>query len=188
MREKWSTQIIWFSALVLTLALSACVPIIIPVDLGNLGVPPKTFQVPPGIGGEHVEWMDFTIRAADVQNASSNVPGKVRLHKIQISGKVTVNGDLKFDGFIGFSTTNPSSISSFPKDKDIKIDTAQSSSYEFSTNEEESPSLKAMLQKLNNGEDVRLWVILGCEEYQSQGGATVTVSITNVKVWVIWSP
>lgn len=183
MRKKWNAWMIWLSVLILTLF--ACASIIIPVNLGNLGVTPKTFQVPPG-RGEHVGWMDFTIRAADVQNVSSNVPGKVRLHNIQISGKVTVTGDLKFDGFIGFSTTDPSSISNLPKDKDIKMDTSQSSNYDFSITAEESPSLKAMLQKLNNGEDVRLWVILGCE-YQSQRGATVTVSITNVKVWVIWS-
>lgn len=188
MRKRWNVRLIWCSVLVLILALSACAPIIIPVDLGNLGIPDETFQVPSGTEGEHVEWLDFTIRAADVQSASSNVPGKVRLHNIQISGKVTITGDLKFDGFIGFSTTNPSSISNFPKDKDIKIDTAQSSNYDFSVTADESPSLKAMLQRLNNGEDVRLWVILGCEEYQSQGGATVTVSITNVKVWVTWSP
>lgn len=92
------------------------------MDLGNLGIPDETFQVPSGIGGEHAEWLDFTIRAADVQNASSNVPGKVRLHNIQISGKVTVTGDLRFDGFIGFLTVDPSSTPNLPKD--IKMDTA----------------------------------------------------------------
>ncbi|MDK2786597.1 MAG: hypothetical protein PWQ80_1276 [Thermotoga sp.] len=116
----------------------------------------------------------------------AGVPGTVHLHNIEVSGNVTVEGNLDFEGFIGFSFIEPSST---PTSGDfvIDIDTSQQTEYPLSVSASNSPALKEALNRINNGENVTLWVIFGQENYNSTTGATVTVEIINVRLWVTWT-
>ncbi|ADA66905.1 conserved hypothetical protein [Thermotoga petrophila RKU-10] len=177
----WSALI---AAGVLTLV-SGCIPVPIPIDLGNLGIEPQVFEVPAGTTPE-ATWISFTIKAEDVKNAQQNAGGTVHFHNIEVSGKITVEGDLNFDGFMGFSLVEPTSPPT-TGDVDININTSQKTEYNFSISANDSSALKTALDKINNGDDVTLWVIFRPNGYESTFGATVTVSITNVRLWVTWT-
>lgn len=184
--------LIW-SALItagILMLVSGCIPVPIPIDLGNLGIEPQVFEVPAESSSTTLEttWASFTIKAEDVKNAQQNagVPGTVHFHNIEISGKITVEGDLSFDGFIGFSLEKPTSTPT-TGDVDIDIDTSQQTEYNLFISANNSSALKAALDKINNGDDVTLWMIFGQNWYESTSGATVTVSITNVRLWVTWT-
>jgi len=189
--ENMKRVLIW-SALItagILVLVSGCIPVPIPIDLGNLGIEPQAFKVPAGSSSTlEATWTSFTIKAEDVKNAqqSAGVPGTVHFHNIEVSGKITVEGDLRFDGFIGFALEEPSSTPT-TGDVTIRIDTSQQSEYPLSISANNSSALKAALDKINNGEDVTLWVIFGQNEYESTTDATVTVTITNVRLWVTWT-
>ncbi|WP_233185583.1 hypothetical protein [Thermotoga sp. SG1] len=114
----------------------------------------------------------------------AGIPGTVHFQKIEVSGNITVEGDLVFDGFIGFSLSEPASTPT-SGDIDIKID--RQTEYPLSISTSDSPALKEALNRINNEDDVTLWMIFGQRNYDSTGGATVTVEIENVRLRVTWT-
>lgn len=185
-------RVLFWSALItsgILLLVSGCIPVPIPIDLGNPGIEPQVFEIPEGSSSTlEATWTSFTIKAEDVKNAQqeAGIPGTVHFHNIEVSGKITVEGDLVFDGFVGFSLTEPSSTPTIG-DIDIKINAPQQTEYSPSISASNSPALKEALNRINNGEDVTLWVIFGQRNYNSTNGATVTVEIINVRLWVTWT-
>ncbi|AAD35273.1 hypothetical protein THMA_0181 [Thermotoga maritima MSB8] len=183
--------LIW-SALItagILVLISGCIPVPIPIDLGNLGIEPQVFEIPAGSSSTlETTSASFTVKAEDVKNAQqkAGVPGTVHFHNIEVSGKITVEGDLRFVGFIRFALEEPSSTPT-TGDVTIRIDTSQESEYSFPISADDSDALRTALNRINNGEDVTLWVIFGQNEYESTTGATVTVTITNVRLWVTWT-
>ena len=181
--------LIW-SALItagILLLVSGCIPVPIPIDLGNPGIEPQKFTISEGTSTSlETTWASFTIKAEDVENAQqeAGVPGTVHFHNIEVTGKITVEGDLVFDGFISFSLSEPSSTPT--ADVRVEINAPQQTEYTLSISANDSPALKEALNEINNGEDVTLWVIFGQESYESSG-ATVTVEITNIRLWVTWT-
>nr|CAI44256.1 hypothetical protein [Thermotoga neapolitana LA10] len=185
-------RVLFWSALItsgILLLVSGCIPVPIPIDLGNLGIEPQVFGIPQGSSTTlDATWTSFIIKAEDVKNAQqeAGIPGTVHLHNIEVSGNVTVEGDLNLEGFIGFSLTEPTSTPTIG-DIDIKINAPQQTEYSPSISASNSPALKEALNRINNGEDVTLWVIFGQRNYSSTNGATVTVEIENVKLRVTWT-
>ncbi|PLV58769.1 hypothetical protein [Thermotoga sp. KOL6] len=186
-------KVVFWSALItagLLLLVSGCIPIPIPIDLGNPGLEPMVMEVPEGATSTTSEatWTSFTIRHQDIENAQreAGVPGTVQFHKIEVTGRIEVEGDLKVNGFIGFSTTEPTSTPT-TGDFSLNIDTSIKPDYDISLSSDDSPALKTALNRINNGEDVTLWVILGYESIESTNGATVTITVNNVRLWITWT-
>jgi hypothetical protein len=189
--ENMKKVLTWLALITagILMLVSGCIPVPIPIDLGNPGIEPQAFKVPAGSSSTlEATWTSFTIKAEDVKSAqqSAGVPGTVHFHNIEVSGKITVEGSLTFNGFIDFSLEEPTSIPE-TGDVNIDIDTSQKTEYSLSISANDSSALKAALDKINNGEDVTLWVIFGQNEYESTTDATVTVTITNVRLWVTWT-
>jgi len=122
--ENMKKVLTWLALITagILMLVSGCIPVPIPIDLGNPGIEPQVFEVPAGSSTTlEARWTSFTIKAEDVKSAqqSAGVPGTVHFHNIEVSGKITVEGSLTFNGFIDFSLEEPTSI---PETGDVNID------------------------------------------------------------------
>lgn len=178
-------KFLW-SALVFVLVLAGCIPIPIPINLGDPGISKELT-----LSGESEKIWDFKDVELDGKKIMEEIKkrgisGTVTFHDIRLSGKVTVEGNIELMGaFIGFSLENPQDKSFEELPKDWKIDISGQEGYDFSISAKDSPALKEALKKINGKEKFTLYVVFGYES--CKGSGTLEIEVTNVTVWVTWT-
>lgn len=174
----------FWMVLVSALILAGCIPVPIPIDLGDPEIKEK-FGLPASQNWSFVK-ADIDGSDIDQKIKDQGISGTVTFHDIRLSGKVTVEGSIELMGaFIGFSLENPQDKSFEELPKDWKIDISGQEGYDFSVSAKDSPALKEALKKINGKEKFALYVVFGYES--CKGSGTLEIEVTNVTVWVTWT-